>query len=63
MTNELKKEVIELIKKLPDDITLEDIQYHLYVKQKLEIADNQTKNGETSSHNDVMERVRKKWFK
>jgi len=63
MTNELKEEVIELIRKLPDDATLEDIQYHLFVKQKLEIAEKQIKNGKTTPHEEVIERVKKKWFK
>lgn len=38
-----KKEVELLLKKLPEDCSLEDIQYHLYVVEKvhrgLEIAD------------------------
>jgi hypothetical protein len=63
MTNQLKDEVIELIRKLPDDATLEDIQYLLFVKQKLEIAENQIKEGKTSPHDEVMERLREKWFK
>jgi hypothetical protein len=33
--SELKDEVGELLKKLPDDCTLEDIQYHLYVLEKV----------------------------
>ncbi len=33
--SELKEEVGELLKKLPDDSTLEDIQYHLYVLEKV----------------------------
>jgi len=40
-----KKEVEALLDKLPDDCSLEDIQYHLYVLEKvrhgLEAADNQ----------------------
>lgn len=40
-----KSEVQRLLNKMPDDCSLEDIQYHLYVIQKvrngLEIADNQ----------------------
>jgi hypothetical protein len=31
-----KDNVIKLIKKLPDEATLEDIQYHLYVLQLIE---------------------------
>jgi hypothetical protein len=33
--SELKEEVGELLKKLPDDCTLEDIQCHLYVLEKV----------------------------
>lgn len=32
----VKAEVIRLIESLPDDCTLEEIQYHLYVRQKVE---------------------------
>jgi hypothetical protein len=31
-----KKEVMEILKALPDNSTLEVIQYHLYVRQKIE---------------------------
>jgi hypothetical protein len=38
-----KEQVEELLNKLPDDCSLEDIQYHLYVIEKvrngLEVAD------------------------
>jgi hypothetical protein len=30
-----KTEAVELIKKLPDDATLEDIQHHLFVLEKI----------------------------
>ena len=33
--SEVKDEVGALLKKLPDDCTLEDIQYHLYVIEKV----------------------------
>jgi hypothetical protein len=40
-----KNEVQQLLSKLPDDCSLEDIQYHLYVIEKvrngLEVADTQ----------------------
>lgn len=32
----LKESVINLIKNMPDNCTVEDIQYELYVKQKIE---------------------------
>lgn len=31
----VKNKVSELLKKLPDDCTLEDVQYHLYVLEKV----------------------------
>jgi predicted transcriptional regulator len=31
-----KEEVREILKKLPDDASLEDIQYHIFVRQKVE---------------------------
>ena len=43
--NNAKDEVRQLLNTLPDDCSLEDIQYHLYVIEKvrngLEIADSQ----------------------
>ncbi len=33
--NQIKDEVIDLLNRLPDDTSLEDIQYHLYVIEKV----------------------------
>lgn len=33
--NTIKKEITELLTTLSDDSTIEDIQYHLYVLQKI----------------------------
>ena len=59
----IKEDIIKLIQDLPDDATLEDIQYHLFVKQKLLRAEEQIKEGKTVPHEQVMEKARKKWFK
>jgi hypothetical protein len=32
----VKEEAIRLIQALPDDCTLEDIHYHLYIREKVE---------------------------
>ena len=40
-----KLEAESLIKKLPDESTFEDIQYHLYVAEKLKNARQQIKDG------------------
>ncbi len=54
-----KQEVEALLNKLPDDCSLEDIQYHLYVIEKvrngLEVADSQG----TISQDEVEERLGK----
>jgi hypothetical protein len=54
-----KQDVAALLSKLPDDCSLEDIQYHLYVIEKvrngLEIADSQG----TVSQEEVERRVGK----
>jgi len=59
----IKEDIIKLIQELPDDATLEDIQYHLFVKQKLLRAEQQIKEGKTIPHEEVMEKAREKWFK
>jgi len=61
-TNSLKKEVISLIKELPDDVTLNDIIYHLYVKQKLLKAKEDIAQGRTYSHEQV-KKMAEKWLK
>ena len=33
-----KTEAVEMIKKLPDDSTLEDIQHHLFVFKKIKLG-------------------------
>ncbi len=59
----IKEEVIKLIKELPEDIILEDTQYHLFVKQKLLKAEKQIREGKITPHEQVMERAKKIWFK
>jgi len=56
----IKEEVIKLIKELPEDTTIEDIQYHLFVKQKLLKAEKQISEGKTIPHEEVMEKHYKK---
>ena len=57
--NTVKAEVESLLRKLPDNCTLEDVQYHLYVLEKvrrgLEVADSKG----TLTQAQVMERLGK----
>ncbi len=55
-----KEQLRELIERLPDDCTVEDVQYHLYVQQKVErvcLADVRT--GRVLSHEEVERRMAK----
>ena len=56
-----KLEAESLIKKLPDESTFEDIQYHLYVAEKLKNARQQIKDGKIHSQVEAEKRL-KKWI-
>lgn len=57
-----KQEVRELLDALPDDSSIEDIQYHLYVRQKVELGIQDIKNGKSYSQDEVEKRM-EKWLK
>ena len=44
-----KQEVKEILAHLPEDCTLEDIQYHLYVLQKIQRGLDDARNGRVYS--------------
>ncbi|MFZ5763880.1 MAG: hypothetical protein ACOY8P_13295 [Thermodesulfobacteriota bacterium] len=52
-----KQEVAELLKHLPDDSTHEDIQYHLYVLEKIRKGQDDIGQGRTSTHAEARERL------
>ena len=56
-----KDEVRDLLDKIPDDSTYEDIQYHIYVRGKIERAIREADAGNTISHEEVEQRA-KKWL-
>ncbi len=57
-----KQAVQELLDRLPDDCTLDDIQYHLYVMHSIEKGLEDLEAGRTLSHEEVTERLRRKWL-
>ncbi len=61
MSNINKKELHDLIERMPDDFTLEDLQYRLFVLQKLEKAEYQLKQGYKTSTLDEMRDLVKEW--
>jgi len=66
MTSNLKEEIIELIKRLPDNATIDDIMYHLYVKKKILAGIEEIELGRVIPHEQVMENAKKRleqWLK
>jgi hypothetical protein len=61
MKMEAKDTVRELLDRLPDDCSLEDILYHLYVVQAVEKGLADADVGRTISHEEVRERLHQKW--
>jgi len=57
-----KKEVQELLNRLPDDCTLEEVQYHLYVVQKIEQGLKDIEEGRVYTQEEV-EKKMSKWLK
>lgn len=60
--NTAKKDVEELLKQLPDDSTIEDIQYHLYVLEKIRRGQNDIRDGHHFTQTQVRERLNQ-WLK
>jgi predicted transcriptional regulator len=54
-----KQAVLEMIHRLPEDASLEDIQYHLFVLQKVERGLNDVEAGRVVSQDEVEKRLQK----
>ncbi|MDE2666463.1 MAG: hypothetical protein OXI69_09945 [Acidobacteriota bacterium] len=59
---QVKRSVQALLDRLPDDCSLDDVQYHLYVLQSIERGQADAKGGRTISHQEVVRELRKKWL-
>ena len=57
-----KREVQELLKRIPDDATFEDIQYQIFVRQKISRGEADVEAGRVLSQEEV-ERRMEKWLK
>ena len=53
----VKESVIKLVESLPDDCTVEDIQYHLYVRDKVFRGSRAIDEGHVQSHEEVGRRI------
>lgn len=54
----IKESSIEMIKNLPENCTLEDIQYELYVKQKIENGMEDIRNNNVLSETEMDNEIR-----
>jgi predicted transcriptional regulator len=59
---EAKQAVRDLLDKLPDDCSLEDVLYHLYVLQRVEQGLAEANAGELIPHAQVQEELRQRWL-
>ncbi|MBV1921502.1 MAG: hypothetical protein KUG73_12565 [Pseudomonadales bacterium] len=52
-----KQDVAELLSHLPDESTLEDIQYHLYVLEKIKRGQDDISSGRSYSHQEARDKL------
>ena len=57
-----KQQVLEIVKDLPDEVDIDEIMYRLYLRQKLEAAEKDVREGRVVSHEEVVKET-SKWFK
>jgi predicted transcriptional regulator len=58
----IKQEVITILDNLPNDCTLEDVQYHLYVLQKIQKGLKDGEEGRVYTQEEMEKRMGK-WLK
>ena len=57
----VKQSVQALLDRLPDNCTLEDLLYHVYVLRSIQRGQADVRVGRTISHQGVDRELRKKW--
>jgi hypothetical protein len=57
--NAAKEEIRSLLQRLPEDCTLEDVQYHLYVMEKVQRGIKRAEKEGVIAHEDVEKRLGK----
>jgi predicted transcriptional regulator len=60
---ETKQAVRALLERLPDDCSVEDVLYHLYVLQAIERGQAEVAAGQTIPHEEVDRAMRQKWLR
>jgi predicted transcriptional regulator len=59
---EAKEAVRALLDRLPDDCSMDDVLYHLYVLRAIDRGQADVAAGRTVPHEQVEEELRKKWL-
>lgn len=62
MAQHTKKLVRDLLDRLPDDCSLDDVQYHLYVLDAVQRGVNDAEAGRVIPHEQVKDELRRKWL-
>lgn len=57
-----KETVLAVLERLPDDCTIEDVQYHLYVTQAIAAGLADSEAGRVVPHEHVAAELRRKWL-
>ena len=52
-----KEEVRRLLDSLPDEVSYEDIQYHIYVQQKIDRGTEASERGDFVSDEEIEQRI------
>ena len=56
-----KKQILELIKDLPEEVDIDEIIYRLCLRQKLEVAEKDVREGRVISHEEVVKETSLKY--
>jgi hypothetical protein len=59
---EVKKRVRDLLDRLPEDCTFDDVLYHLHVIHEVERGRADMDAGRVMSHDAVVEQLRRRWL-
>ena len=57
-----KNDILELLREMPEEVDVDDLIYRLYLKQKLEAAEDAVKAGDLIPHDEVVRRS-DEWLK
>ncbi|MDI6760219.1 MAG: hypothetical protein QMD05_05295 [Candidatus Brocadiaceae bacterium] len=57
-----KQQVLEIVEDLPEEVDVDEVMYRLYLRQKLEVAERDIREGRIVPHEEVVKET-SKWFK